>query len=392
MKKKRQKLLTKLERRKRVNAFAVIFLFFLYSLTTLPGMYVSQGMLTAFLSVIIFFPVILLNLTTKSTNANKIALIIDVVILFILMFELLVYNQYSDAIQDSILNMATIGSIGLLIGSLDFKLKDCVRYGQPLAIICAVTSLLYLWLVPNKFLMSMRFGYAFLPSVLWFLMMAIYKRSVFNLILFSGGTITLIAWGSRGTLLVIIIFLILYFIKFHKVSLTITLLVIIPMLTILRGYLLMFLDRISDFTHARKIEKIISMVNENSLDSSSSGRDILYDRCIDVMELNPLGNGVGWWSVDPFMNGLFPHNIILQVGTEFGIIGLAILIYVLFVSLKNTFSFDNIEFLLLIFIISITLGRLMVSSMYWARPEFWLYIAMFMCANIRRNNMIVGQR
>lgn len=382
-------ILEKREKLRQVNAFAVISIFFLYSLTTLPGLYVDQGVLTIGLSVVLYLPIILQNLMILYKKSILRAMMIEVFVLVVLLIQDLIYVQYSKAIHESIIYLVTIGTIGLFVGSFEFRLKDCVKYGQPLSYICAVTSLIYLWLVPNKFLMSMRFGYAILPSVMWFLLMAVHKRSLFSFILFVVGLVVTVAWGSRGALLAILFFVLLFFLKYHKVVFAVVSILSIPFLGLFRGSMLSIFNWIANVTHARKIEKIITMFEENSLEDSSSGRDVLYDRCVDLISQNPMGNGVGWWSVDPFMGGLFPHNIFLQVGTEFGIVGLAILIFVLIVSVKKLFSFGNVEFLMLIYVFSITIGRLMVSSMFWARLEFWLFLALFLCAGLKENNAII---
>ena len=308
--------------------------------------------------------------------------------LVLLICELLVYNDYSEAISESILYLLTMGTIGLMIGSFDFDVNYCLKYGQILSYICFVTSLVFLWLTPHKFLMSMRFGYALLPSVLWFLMMSLMNASKINFVLFLAGTFTLLAWGSRGTLLVIVIFILIYLYKYHKSLFAAAAITIIPILTVLRDYLLMFLDSIAGFTHAQKVDKLIALLENDDVLDASSGRDTLYEHCIDLIEQNPLGNGVGFWTKDPAMHGLFPHNVFLHIGTEFGIIGLAVISFIVLYALKKIFDFKSPLFLLLAFFFSISLGRLLVSSMYWARPEFWLFIGLFLCNPLMKKKII----
>lgn len=378
-----------MEKKKEMNAFAVVFVFFLYSLTTLPGLYVNQGLLTMGLAVLVFFPILAKNLFSRVTKANMTAICIELFMLIVLLLEYLVYDNYSKAIQESGIYLLSIGSIGLLVGSFEFDYRYCYKYGQILAYVCFVTSALFLWLTPYKFLMSMRFGYAMLPSVLWFLLVFIEKKSRFDLLLFLAGLFTLVAWGSRGTLLVVLIFLLLYLLKERKKLFAALVIVTIPLLTVLRNYVLELLDAISDLTHARKINKLIIMLDDDEEIDTSSGRDAIYDHCIDLIQLNPFGNGVGFWTKDPVMHGLFPHNVFLHVGTEFGIIGMAVLVIVLIYAMKKMFDFKGSFFYLLVFFFSIMFGRLMVSSMYWARPEFWFFIGLFLCNRMMKREAIV---
>ena len=72
------------------------------------------------------------------------------------------------------------------------------------------------------------------------------------------------------------------------------------------------------------------------------------------------------------MNGLYPHNIFLQVASELGIIGLVALLMLLGLSAVRITLLNSDAFLFWAMLFSITYGRLLVSSTFWERPEFWL--------------------
>ena len=105
---------------------------------------------------------------------------------------------------------------------------------------------------------------------------------------------------------------------------------------------------------------------------SSSGRDVLYERSLKLFFENPFGNGVGYWATDSVMNGLYPHNIFLQVASELGIIGLLTLLILTGFSVVRITRLKRDAFLFWAMLFSITYARLFVSSNFWERPEFWL--------------------
>jgi len=299
-------------------------------------------------------------------------------LLCILLLESIVYYDYVEPIWNAIISLITMGTIGLFVGSFKIDIKYCLKYGTIIAYICFATSLIFIYKADYELEFSMRFGYAMLPSSLWFLLVYFENKKRINLLLFIISFTSLIIWGSRGTILVVILFSVMYFIKRKKKKFIVFALLTIPLYPILQSFLLNGLLYLSDIFKSQKIAGLIKVVS-GELAEASSGRDVLFHRCIELMNENPLGNGVGFWMYDDVMNGLYPHNIILQVGTEFGIIGIIILLMLILRSIIKIASLDSVWYLFAAYIFSITIGRLMVSSMYWERPEFWVYIGFFVC-------------
>lgn len=378
-------------KRIKYNSFSLVLIFFLYSLTTLPGMFYNQGLLTALLAVVLVFPAILINIVQKSISFDTFkALFVEFFILIVLLIEKEVFYNYAGAINETILYLLSIGTIGLMVGSFEYDENCCYRYGRILAYICFVTSVMALLYKQGSFLYSMRFGYALLPSALWFLYEYIKKKYIVDLVFFGVSLVLLLAWGSRGTILVILLFGILYMLKVQRRWLLFFLLTGAVLLPFLRDFLFLVLRLIAQYTGAKKIQGFISLFEEDGW-SHSSGRDLLYEHCIDIIENNFGGAGVGFWQYDPIMNGLYPHNLFLHVGTEFGIIGIVLVVVILMIAIKKLFYQSSDVFLFYNYIFSIAIGRLMVSSMYWARPEFWVIIGLFICNSklgIRKSHIL----
>lgn len=119
------------------------------------------------------------------------------------------------------------------------------------------------------------------------------------------------------------------------------------------------------------------MMIANGLIESSSGRDIIYLTLLHYIKNNLFfGYGVAYSNI---ILGYTPHNIMLQVLIESGIFGLivwmSLWIYFFhklrYIHYKQNKKLSNI----LISISSLAIGRLLVSSDMWIRPEYWLVIS-----------------
>ena len=116
-----------------------------------------------------------------------------------------------------------------------------------------------------------------------------------------------------------------------------------------------------------------------SLDSGvnwkgTSGRDIIYENTIDLIKQSPiLGYGLyGFWDVSGY-----PHNIILEVLLNGGIIYLVFFIWVAIMFFKKLFlmiKFDEQKRVLLILLIY-PLTMLMFSGTYMITTELWFVLA-----------------
>ena len=367
------------------NSLAFVLLVFVYSLTTVFSLVVNQGYLIIASALLIIGPAIILSFTYDFRISNVKALILDFVLIFVLVIEYLSHYQYQATIQSTIVSMASIGTLGLLVGSSRIDLHYCERYLKVFMYICFVLSLVYLVLIRGNFLLSMRFGYALLPSTIAFLYFFFKEHKVLYLLLFFLSVVLFMAWGSRGALLVIILYLLLNLIKKQNwLLLIIFSLVIIVSWGFLMQLLEDFLYMVADLTGARKIESLLRLVSGDvEMLEASAGRDVLFQRSIQLFIENPFGCGVGYWSVDPIMNGLYPHNILLQIATELGIVGLLFFIVCFILMIIKLFSFNNDSFLFWGMLFSIVFGRLLVSSSFWERPEFWLIVsALLFSSNI----------
>lgn len=357
------------------NSLCVIFVLFLYSLATLPGAFLSTGVVIIVLTILVIVPALWRNFASNFHVFFK-----SFAILFFLLgylyFNSVFFPQYAEEINTITISFAAIGSVGMLAGSLPYEECYVVRYGRVLALLNFVTSTLFLGVPSNIFLLSMRFGYAMLPSALWFLFEIVKNRNFWFVPLFLLSTLMLVIWGSRGTLLVLALFLALILLKYKKI----VYFFLVFIFALFSDFLLdLALDAclyLADLTESQKLQGLISILS-GDLWSTTGGRNNLYEHCWDLFLTEPFGNGVCFWAYDNAMNNLYPHNIILQIASESGIFGLTLFIIAMWKSMKNLFRASRDIFPLYAIFFSISIGRLLVSSNYWERPEFWLAIAVF---------------
>lgn len=186
-------------------------------------------------------------------------------------------------------------------------------------------------------------------------------------------------YGARGALLSVCVFLFVFWIiRSHNVcernkrmwlSALILLFAIVFFSPIIE-YTYTFLE--SHDIEARSIERIYYKIADN--ESMSVGRDLIYKRAIAGIAGSPiLGSGIG--SFDNYSGG-YPHNVILQLLYEGGILLAIPLIFLLFKGFFLVFSFkyDPLyrNFLLLLFCSGVI--ELFLSSHLWMSLFFWLFI------------------
>lgn len=370
------------------NSFTVVLLIFIYSITTVFSLFVNQGYLIIGLALVLAGPMIVMNYTYDVRTRNVLALIFDILVLLLLVFEYMIYDQYHETIRTTIVNFMGIGTLGLLVGCARIDLSYCIKYLKTFAFVGFFLSAVYLVLIRGSFAYSMRFGYGLLPSTMAFLFFYFIepksKTKFFYFTLFALSSVLLLAWGSRGALLAILLFYFIYLLRNKNwVLLFFSLLLVI----LLWGFVIEIMEEVvhfvSDITGAKKIESILNVMSgEVELMDASSGRDALYERSLELFLQNPFGNGVGYWATDPFMSGLYPHNLFLQVASELGIIGLLLLIALVIVTVVRLIRLDRTSFLFWAMLFSITYGRLTVSSNFWERPEFWLLTGAVLFGNL----------
>lgn len=185
-------------------------------------------------------------------------------------------------------------------------------------------------------------------------------------------------YGARGALLSIGLFLLIFWIIQSNTILerkkrintsAVILLAFVVLFTTIITITYEFLD--SRGIEARSIERIYEKLSNN--ESMSQGRDILYKEAVSGIVDSPIwGHGIG-----SFHNysGTYPHNLILQLLYEGGLILTIPLLIILIKGFLILFSFKYIQsyryFLLLLFCSGVI--ELFLSSFLWMSICLWFF-------------------
>lgn len=118
---------------------------------------------------------------------------------------------------------------------------------------------------------------------------------------------------------------------------------------------------------------------------SSSGRDIYYETAISQFNDHPIiGNGVAAFK-NRFGFYVFPHNIFLEVLTDFGIVGLTLFVIALLITTKKARimlkrDIQN-QYIVLLFVQSMVM--LMVSGSFLVDTQFWISLTLILTVGCR---------
>lgn len=352
----------------RYNSFLIVFVVFSYGLCNVVSLFISFSIAISLITLLLVGQSFVLNMNKLSVKF----LTFSIVIVSLLLFQYFIHPNNIVGTTSTLIYFLSIGVVGLFVGSNEINWNYIFHYMRLLAVVNFVLNIIYVRLsYDNIDTLSMRFAYGILPSAMFFLFDLIKNRSFVSGVIFLTITCLIFIWGSRGAFLVILIYLFFVLYKRNKL-----------LLFIGGGRILLFSKKIISIllylinvlpVESLKLKKMSMMLTEGIL-AASSGREELYMNYWKIFEENILfGCGVGFWDD---LNLLYPHNLFLQAAVEFGILGCVVVIcYVILSFFKiEKMCGDQFEFMIIVF--SIMIGRLLVSSSYWERPEFWLCLSM----------------
>ncbi|PID23863.1 O-antigen ligase [Sporosarcina sp. P7] len=366
----------------RINAYIMaLFIFQFGFLQPIASIVNSQWPIAVFTLSLLIFSVL------KNGFKMKRYVLYTFVILTIYFFlNALVYQESSLIILAIYLGFVSKGFAGLILGSLDTDWKNLNNAFIKVAIFnfCMVAPFPFMNFLDS--MNYMRFGYALIPSVLIFYMLALNKGKYkwFWTLLFATSFLLMSLYGSRGTFIAVLIFVLIVLVFNKKISVIkkVSTLVIIGLIVYIIGKF-NFISRVVDFLYFDMGIKSYSLAKlrltlDTSLLEASSGRDGIYSSLMTLISKNPVyGYGIGYAQKTLDFTA---HNIFLQVLLESGIVGLIIWSLIWVYCIKKVIAINNnfkVEYFRLVaLLIALALGRLLVSSDVWLRPEYWFTISL----------------
>ena len=121
---------------------------------------------------------------------------------------------------------------------------------------------------------------------------------------------------------------------------------------------------------------LIKMRRQIQAGDISNGRSEAYSELIQLFLSHPLGNGIE--ATNRLSNGkyAYPHNFLLQFWIEGGIVFGTLFNYIeikpVIYYLRNFNKCQLIDGYFLLFLIVITVPKMLISGDIWMQPQFWL--------------------
>jgi len=259
------------------------------------------------------------------------------------------------------------------------------KYFKTTSIIIILSSfIVYILYISNKSfsLERMSYSYSILPSIIYIIYLYIKERKILYFFLSFIGVVIIFLGGSRGPLLCIVGFILIYsiinFKKYYK-SIISWGSVVAVIVYLYSKYYIEILNYLYSILKPLQVgSRTLSLLLMNDI-MNPAGRDIIYNQIWKVILNNPFG--VGMWG-DRFrmylynQNFTYSHNIFLELLTEYGIIfGSLIIIALIIIILKSLGK--NIPSLQKDFIcifISLGLIPLLISGSYLQEPSFFIML------------------
>lgn len=357
------------------NSRIISLFLFQYSIPMLLMRYWSPMLLTFITSMVLVLISLYVN-RGKLRNSR----IIYSFLIFVIILILKGISSGSSGLY-ALLLFFEIAGPALVVMQNDFECRAFLEFSFKLSYVNFFSILLYPFLGEFAY---MRYGYGMLLTVL-FLYIKIFvdgkdKAKSRDLILLAVAFLLMFSYGSRGATVAFLMFVGIDRILIKRKKIVQNTFLLIGCLVILRKFDLILsviqslAGRIGVRTYA--LSKL-RMQLDLGIKEASSGRFYIYKNAIETikqhivfgvpLELNEEG-------------GQYAHNIFLQAGLDFGILGIiamsGLLLMMLLMIMDNRREKDQRYYMASLFAIAI--GRLMLSSVIWRRPEFWMLFFSFL--------------
>lgn len=370
---------------KRATRLFVLFLFQFGLLLPLTPILAHSILISAFTVVLTMYALVygLFHITRSTIFLFCIPLFL---LLIKLPFEYSVIGEGSDVGLQFLVGFLTIGVAGILFGTV----RCSVSYFFKVANKIAWINFLLIGFIPFTSLYGaselsinyMKYGYAILPIVLVAYTNIIRGHtSIAEWGLFLCSLLSMIVFGARGAQLTFVLFFLVSFLFLSRVRfiwkllISVVILIGVFALPYLLTQLISILDQYGISSYP--IAKYKELLSGTDFIDTSSGRNFLYEYAyLRILEHPLLGNPFNSCYVDTGGDFYYYHNVFLDLLVNYGTIVTGVLILLLVYVVWGVFTRVTLDEKYLIAILFVVpFGRLVVSSSFWLRPEFWLFLS-----------------
>lgn len=356
----------------------------------------ASGMAGFVLAVVMLGPLILI--TFKKTSGANAIFYFCVIYLCFLMFILIegtIHPQYEEYYARPVFGIYEVFfgiKRGAIWGVLAFlglhngrKVLNVFYWGAAFLLLYSLYELLEAHSVGywetydaagemTKYDYSLTFGYQVIFCCIVFALFFLEQKKWYDLIAAVLSFMLVLLEGSRGPLVCLAVFVVLYFLiksKRKRMKLVIPIMALSLVIFLFGDQLFSWiLDRIA----ALNIDsRTITMLLSGNL-SSDNARGIIFDLCWDHIAKQ------GFWGMGPFGSRTFivpryywgyPHNIVLELILDYGwMVGIGIMVAIV-LAIIGMFRRAKKEELMVFCILLACNMKLFLSSTYWGELFFW---------------------
>lgn len=341
-----------------------------------------NGVILFFLSVFCLAILTIHNFKSNISGNYRLLFQITILILFLFLFDAV--GRYNDSLFDHVYNF-------FLYAVLPISFLSNVRdFGAVLwyySVLSVVNGIIYLYDPLANYVVSggyMPFGFnVMLPAIVGssFLFFYFQKKLALLLILFF--LLFSFIFSNKGATLTAILIVAISYVYIPYMGgkykrrlvqacgvLLLVVVMVVPLLELgwtVASYL--------GFENSYALTTT-AMISEGHGENVYSERYKVWDDAIRMFNDSPLiGHGVG--NFHKYSEQPYPHNIILQVMVEYGLVGLISFLLIFIISIKRLSKVKSFEKRIFTFIMLVMwLIPLMLSMSYWVYMPFWIYWAL----------------
>lgn len=371
------------------NSFLVVFYLFYHVLPrTFQILGINESYCKYFL-LITLFPIIF-ELKNINIKFIKIIFLFTILILINLIFT-------KATIEEILFHMKGIYFYGVsaaIVGSLKINKN---YFGKYMKIFSYMNIFIYSYIIfyakdiYYEKMDYMVYGYVMLQSTIFlmFLQVKNKKISLIDLLSTFYSLFMILLFGNRFAILIGVLSVLVFYWYYERKKIKKIILYFIILLgglslysnvkTILISINNLFLK--FDYNVYGILRLIRSLELKEKGADVTSGRTDIYIEAIKIIKDNPLGIGIWGYLSEVkskwLMLGYYPHNIFIEIGMHWGVIGLIVFIIAILKGGYRIIIMENSSYKLFLLTLLLLNTKLLLSGTYISTEVFWLFWAVY---------------
>lgn len=370
---------------KKNNVFENLFILFL----VLEPITQSLKLLIGFKAQFIFpvFYLLYLFFNAKNIKNTKIFSLFFLFFFVSLIYSIFGYNEHLYNFFGLVYLLFVTALPWLLVGLNTYnidKLFESIKKNSIYILISNMILVYVCYRVKGTLIGNMEISYSILPLAIFSLYIFIEDKKIINLLIFVISFFIIVSFGSRGPLLCLLVYLILFLImNLKKHKWLFGLLIILSVFTVFNFKTILY--KSIDFLAAHNVESRTLYKIKNGDITNDTGRSRIHQVVYELIDQHQaIGVGLGVeritinekiYAMNKDMSSCYPHNLFLELIVQYGLfIGIILSFSIVFLIIKAMLKAKGKRRDFLIILFSIEFIRLMISSSYIVSILFFYLI------------------